>query len=252
MKKIILLSASLLAIASLTACATSNVDKKISSSNSLGSSAVKASSDVKTESNTESSTLEKIASWAEKSISTDELYVTGDMNVGLDDSIKPGIYDMEILGGEGNIHGKHDGFHYPFNNYTAGAPETRQLSKIRVLNFKGDVWQFSNISKVKFTAVPTATPQTEFYIGSWIVGRDINPGIYKLQSSQPLSAKNSTEGWRIAINDFDDASLDHKVKLTTSSPDVAVELREGNIVTIALDIFGIEDRKNARLQFIKQ
>lgn len=40
---------------------------------------------------------------ATMSKSTEELYVTGDLTIGSEQEIKPGIYDLEITGGSGNI-----------------------------------------------------------------------------------------------------------------------------------------------------
>ncbi|MDR0299301.1 MAG: hypothetical protein LBI13_04385 [Streptococcaceae bacterium] len=44
-------------------------------------------------------------SLATSSQSTDEIYVTGDITVGKNEAVKPGIYDLSILGGSGNVTG---------------------------------------------------------------------------------------------------------------------------------------------------
>ena len=83
--------------------------------------------------------------------STDEIYVTDDITVGKKGDVEPGIYDIEVTGGSGNILGTRKSEDGLFINFVAGAVGniTNDASKIRLILFDGDTLQLQNISKVK-------------------------------------------------------------------------------------------------------
>lgn len=116
---------------------------------------------------------------------TDEIYVTDDIIVGEDEEVQPGIYDLKVTGGLGNIFGERADVHELHINWVAGTEDNSSdyPSKIRMLLFEGDVLEFSDISKVQFNAVPEEVESSnELGIGEFIVGRDIMPGDYKLST----------------------------------------------------------------------
>lgn len=57
----------------------------------------------------------------DSSKSTDEIYVTDDITVGKKGDVQPGIYDIEVTGGSGNILGTRKSEDGLFINFVAGA-----------------------------------------------------------------------------------------------------------------------------------
>ncbi|WP_205729355.1 hypothetical protein [Exiguobacterium mexicanum] len=197
----------------------------------------------KTESSTENnegeevSTLDILNQLATISTQTEELYVTDNIVVGEDQDVKPGIYDLEIIGGSGNILGERSSVSSLFINWVGGAKGNTggYPSKIRMILFEDDILEFTNISKVKFNAVPeTVTPSNQLGIGEFIVGRDIKPGDYKLSTDVKLDPEYDNLGWRISI--YNDETGDSRDQMfTATNNDVAVSLKEGEIISISYD-----------------
>lgn len=171
------------------------------------------------------------------STQTDELYVTGNLVIGEKEEVTPGIYDLEITGGSGNILGNRSSLSSLFINWVGGAKENTggYPSKIRMILFEGDTLEFSNISKVKFNAVPEKVePSNELGIGEFIVGRDIVPGDYKLSTNVKLNPEFDNLGWNFTIyNDENGQSRDQK--FTATNNDVVVSLKEGEVISISYD-----------------
>ncbi|WP_210469092.1 hypothetical protein [Sporosarcina sp. 6E9] len=169
------------------------------------------------------------------STQTEELYVTGDIVIGEDEEVKPGIYDLEITGGSGNIFGERSSVSSLFINWVGEAKGGDYPSKIRMILFEGDTLEFSDISKVKFNAVPEKVePSNELGIGEFVVGRDIMPGDYKLSTNAKLNPEFENLGWNITIyNDENGQSRDQMY--TATNDDVAVSLKEGEIISISYD-----------------
>ena len=174
---------------------------------------------------------------AENSKSTDEIYVTGDVTVGEKGDVKAGIYDLEITGGSGNITGDRKKVDLLFINWVAGAPGSSSdfPSKIRLILFDGDILHFSNISKIKFNAVPTKVQTSnELGIGEYIVGRDIKPGTYKLSTNMNMDPQFDNLGWEVRIyNDLTRSTKEQR--LAPGNLDVAVKLEEGEIISTSFD-----------------
>lgn len=79
----------------------------------------------------DNSLLELLNTSAKSSKSTDEIYVTGDVTVGENGDVKPGIYDLEITGGSGNISGKRKNATLLFINFVGVLLEPVPLSLLK-------------------------------------------------------------------------------------------------------------------------
>lgn len=171
---------------------------------------------------------------ATQSVSTDELYVTGDVVVGEDSDVHPGIYDLYITGGSGNILGTRVDYSLPFINWTGGSPESGNSdypTVIRIILFEGDKLKFSNISKIKFKAVPKDVQMTnEIGIGNYIVGRDIKSGMYKLGTNAAMDEQFQNLGWDIEILNLETGERKNQ-SLNPGNSDVVVNLEDGEIIT---------------------
>lgn len=183
------------------------------------------------------STLDILNQLATISTQTEELYITDNIVVGEDQEVKPGIYDVEIIGGSGNILGERSTVSSLFINWVGGAKGNTNgyPSKIRMILFEDDILEFTNISKVKFNAVPeTVKPSNQLGIGEFIVGRDIVPGDYKLSTDVKLNPEYDNLGWRISI--YNDETGDSRDQMfTATNNDVAVSLKEGEVISISYD-----------------
>lgn len=174
---------------------------------------------------------------ATTSTQTEELYVTGNLVIGENEEVKPGIYDLEITGGSGNILGTRSSVSSLFINWVGGAKgnDGGYPSKIRMILFEGDSLEFSNISKVKFNAVPEKVePSNELGIGEFVVGRDIMPGDYKLSTNAKLNPEFDNLGWNITIYN-DESGQNRDQMLSATNNDVAVSLKEGEVISISYD-----------------
>lgn len=97
------------------------------------------------------------------------------------------------------------------------------------------VLKFSDISKIKLTAVPkTVTMTDQLGIGNYIVGRDIKAGTYKLSTNMTMDPQFDNLGWNISIANIDTG----KSRSQTFNPgnqDVAVKLEDGEMITTNFD-----------------
>lgn len=181
--------------------------------------------------------LEVLNHLATLSNDTKELYVTDKIVIKEDGEVTPGIYDLEITGGSGNIMGERESVTSLFINWVGGAKgnDGDYPSKIRMLLFEGDTLTFDNIAKIKFNAVPEKVePSNELGIGEFIVGRDILPGDYKLSTNAKLSTEFENLGWNISIYNDETGEIRDQM-LTGTNDDVAVKLREGEVISISYD-----------------
>lgn len=179
------------------------------------------------------SLIDKLKDILKNSKSTEEIYVTGDVVVGENGDVKPGIYDLEITGGSGNISGKRKGATLLFINFVGSAPEANSAfaSKVRLILFDGDTLKFNNISKIKFNAVPeNIEMKNELGIGEYIVGIDIKPGTYKLSTNMNMNPQFKNLGWGISIYN-DSTKKVRQQQLNSGNTDVVVKLEEGEIIT---------------------
>lgn len=192
--------------------------------------------DAEKEEQEENTVLDILNELATLSEDTDELYVTDDIVVGEDEEVSPGIYDLEVTGGSGNIMGERADITSLFLNWVAGAKDadTEYPSKIRMLLFEGDVLEFDNISKVKFHAVPEEVDTSkEIGIGEFVVGRDVPAGDYKLSTNAEMDPEFDNLGWDISIYNDEDGTRDQR--FTATNDDVAVSLEEGEIISTSFD-----------------
>lgn len=241
MKNTKLLLTVLIAGSLLTACHTNNVSKdttlpeKNPTVKSDSTSKSKKSSSVK-DVTKESSSVEEMNSLAKQSKSTEEIYATGDIVVGENGDVKPGIYDLEITGGSGNIFGNRKNHLMLFINWLGGAPGTSvdYPSKIRIILFEGDSLELKSISKVKFTAVPAQVQMTnELGIGEYVVGRDIKAGTYKLTTNVKMDPQFDNLGWTVDIYNISTKKTKEQT-LTPGNQDVVVKLEDGDIISTSL------------------
>lgn len=203
-----------------------------------GSSTLKVKQEKQKEKETKpENTLNNLNHLATLSKDTEELYVTDKIVIDEKGEVTPGIYDLEITGGSGNITGERESVDSLFINWLGGAKDTDSdyPSKIRILLFDGDTLTFDNISKVKFNAVPEKVKAlNELGIGEFIAGRDILPGNYKLSTNAKLNPEYDNLGWNISIYN-DENGESREQRLSGSSDDVAVKLNEGEIISISYD-----------------
>lgn len=185
----------------------------------------------------EESALDVLNKLAANSSDTDEIYVTDDIVIGEDEEVKPGIYDLEVTGGSGNIMGERDSVQSLFINWVGGAEgnDAGHPSKIRMILLEGDSLEFSDISKVKFHAVSEEVePSNELGIGEFIVGRGIEPGDYELSTNVELDPEFDNLGWEISIYN-DETGKTKDQTFTASNDDVVVSLEEGEIISTSYD-----------------
>lgn len=225
---------SLLATVILTACSNNSDDsKKEYTTDTIHK--VEESSEQIEEIEEIQEPLDILNQLATISQSTEELYVTGDLTIGNEQEIKPGIYDLEITGGSGNIFGERANVPL-FINWVGGAKGSGDYpSKLRILLFEGDILKFRNISKIKLIAVPEKVePSNELGVGEFIVGRDIPAGDYKLSTNAKLNPEYANLGWSTRIYNDSDGQI-REQQLTGVNTDVAVSLKDGEIISISYD-----------------
>ncbi|WP_205570814.1 hypothetical protein [Lactococcus allomyrinae] len=232
MKNLSLLGVGLLSLTLLAACSSTNSATKDSGSKEIKVSS--SSSKAKPKTNSVITATNELAA---NSKSTGEIYVTGTMTVGDSGTIKPGIYDLHITGGDGNIQGERKSVNGLYLNWIGGAPgnENNASSIFRIILMDGDTVEFRDIAKVNFVAVPEkVTPTTQLGQGEYVVGRDIPAGNYKLSTNVQLDPSLSNSGWDISIYD-DSKGSESDQQYNPSSPDVAVSLKEGQIISTSFD-----------------
>src|SRR5699024_7372251 len=170
--------------------------------------------------------LNELATYSED---IDEVYITEDLVVGEKEEVNPGIYDLEVVGGSGNLSGSRANPSSLHLNWALGEKGNSggYPSKVRLILFEGDTLKFRDISKVKFNAISEEVESSnELGIGEFIVGRDITPGEYKLSTNVDMNPDFENLGWDIRIyNDENGESRDQK--FTATNDDVLVKLEEG-------------------------
>lgn len=222
----------------LAACGTSNSESQTEkkTSNTVKVEQSSSSKEKQEESKKEASSLALFEELAASSTSTDEVYVTGEVVVEEDGDVKPGIYDLQVTGGDGYVSITNDKQYYFYSSFGMSAPGTEYSSypsSVRVTLLEGTVIEFSNISKVKFNAVAKeVTPSNELGIGNFVVGRDIKPGTYKLSSNVSFDGEYSAK-WDIRITNLDTKRSKDQT-FDKENSDVAVKLEEGELVTVGL------------------
>src|SRR5699024_6273466 len=182
----------------------------------------------------QSEMMEVFNELATQSKETDILDVTEELTVGENGDVMPGIYDMEIIEGRGNIFGERDTYESFYINYKGQMESDKRVfhSKIRLVLFEGDTLMMEQIDKVKFHPVPEKVELTnEFIEGEYIVGRDILPGEYKLTTNADLDPDNRQTGWELYvyghINDERSSAF-----LEPNSEDVVISLKEGEVISL--------------------
>ena len=170
----------------------------------------------------------------DNSKSTDEIYVTDDITVGKKGDVEPGIYDIEVTGGSGNIFGTRKSENGLYINFVAGAVGNigNYASKIRLILFDGDTLQLQDISKVKFNEVPKEVePSNELGQGEFIVGRDIKEGTYKLSTNVNLDPQLNNLGWSVTIEDLD-SNTSKSQEYNPGNTDVVIKLKNNQVLSI--------------------
>lgn len=175
---------------------------------------------------------------ATQSTETDILDVTEELTVGETGDITPGIYDMEIIKGRGNIYGERDTYNTFYINYSGQMKSDKPVyqSKVRLLLFEGDTLNMEKIDKVKFHPVPEQVePLNEFGVGEYIVGRDILPGEYKLTTNAELDPDNSITHWELYV--YGHINNERKVEyLEPESEEIVVTLKEGEVISLYYNV----------------
>ena len=179
--------------------------------------------------------------------SIENFYVTGTIDVNRDGDVKPGIYNLVINQGGGNISNS-SGSRVDYKNwigYPAGS-ENSSPSKFRVILIQGEKLELKGISKASLEKVDLpSVPTSELGAGTWVVGVDIAPGTYKLSANYDINAagdgswypemsyqiyKFDNEGKN--IGDGQRGNYDHE------NTDVAVKLEENEIIEVNPSSYG--------------
>jgi hypothetical protein len=158
---------------------------------------------------------------------TSDMYVTGDVSVGKDKDLKPGIYDMTFIGGSLNGYVNHPSFGLAFygdNNEVA-----------RLILTEGITLEFSEVSKVKFTAVRKAKFLSELGQGEYLVGKDIKEGKYKLSTNGSLGNGGVWWIWICTPDGAGGYNLDYSQEYTAGNTDIAISLKEGDVLSLSCD-----------------
>lgn len=145
----------------------------------------------------------------------------------------------KLRGGSGNITGERSStFSGLYINWLGSSLDSGNIeypSTIRVVLFEGDTLEFTDISKVKFTAVSsTAKNNNKLGIGNYVVGRDIEPGTYKLDTNATMDPEFENLGWEISIYNIDTDNSKEQ-NYNPGNTDVVVKLKEGEIITTNFD-----------------
>lgn len=238
-KRIIVIGLLLLSYTLLSACGNdSNVGKETTESTENTERKVhKVESSEEEEPEENNTPLDILNQLATLSTQTEEIYITDDLLIGDNEVVTPGIYDLEITGGSGNIFGDRASVTSLFINWVGGAKGNSgdYPSKIRMILFEGDTLEFSDISKVKFNPVPEKVePSNELGIGEFIVGRDILPADYELTTNVKMNPEFENLGWSISIYN-DERGKSRNQMYTAVNNDVVVSLREGEVISISYD-----------------
>lgn len=235
MKKLIrLLSLTLISLLIMVGCSE---DTKVKDEKSTIHSVEKSEEVEQEEIENEETFLNFLNEIAKNSEDIDEIYITDVLDIGKDEKIKPGIYDLEVTGGSGNIFGERELFPMLFINWVAASNENDSdyPSKIRIILFEGDELELDNISKIRLHAIAeNVEPSNELGIGEFIVGRDILPGDYKISTEVKLDPEYDNLGWEITINNLEKDKI-REQRLTATNSDVMVTLKEGEVISISYD-----------------
>lgn len=237
MKKTLLFASLLLSSVVLFACTSESKQAK-NESNTVKISKTKNNSQEESEktSDLDFKTLNKLA---DNTKSTDEVYVTGKITVKKGGDIEPGLYDLQITGGSGNIMGErastYAGMYINWLGAANNDNQTGYPSTIRILLLEGDILEFTDISKIKLSEAQKPESNTnETGIGNYIVGRDILPGTYKLSSNMTMDSEFSNLGWTLGIY-TPKTNEERSQTYNPSNQDVVVKLKKGDILTTTFD-----------------
>lgn len=173
--------------------------------------------------------------------STDDIYITGALKINKDSKVVPGVYDIEVTGGSGNINAERSTSAAPFINFVAGieSQDSQYPSKIRLILLNNDVLKFRNISKVKFIAVNKFEEKTELSQGEFVVGLDIPQGKYKLSTNVVVDPQFDNLGWTIETTRDD--QVQNSQNLNNNSKDVVVDLKKGDVISLSNSYTGQTD-----------
>ncbi|URZ86548.1 hypothetical protein [Floricoccus penangensis] len=178
----------------------------------------------------------------------DNFYITGEVKVNKDSEIKPGIYDLVIEQGRGNVMSTQSIISENYVAASAGNSEDNEetLSKIRMFLTQDEILKFSNISKASLKQVNLPEkPSDELGTGDWIVGIDIAPGTYKLSSNYDVNANKDGQFYprmEFKIIQFSEDGKKEKIandnKYNHDNSDVLVKLQDNQIIQIIADSYG--------------
>ena len=202
------------------------------------SSSAESSSAASNENETKDEWADTITLFTQMAKSIDEFYVTeGSVTAGIEEELKPGLYDVEVLKGDGYIRIKRNGnIKALYGSWSVAAPgnSKNSPSKVRLLLEDKDQLEFNNISKVKFIGVPEKIEQTnEFGIGEFFVNRDIKAGKYKLSTNLNLNPTFKGLGWKIDVYDVK-TDRRYSQRLTPGNDDLVLNLKPFQTITIDL------------------
>ena len=180
---------------------------------------------------------------------TGPMHIFGNIEVGVD--VEPGIYDLVVLAGGGNLMGERaNGFRsdLPRINWIVNSGQT-----LRIMLEYGDVLDFRSIDQAEFRAINAVEQMSNSLgMGDFIVGLDIAPGIYQLETDY-FNSRWETSGFDVTIGQPGARSSDQQsARFNPSNPEVMVRLLEGDILSIDPSSSLLRDSPDAMLRFIEQ
>src|SRR5699024_9177719 len=117
--------------------------------------------------------LNELATYSED---IDEVYIKEDLVVGEKEEVNPGIYDLEVVGGSGNLSGRRANPSSLHLNWALGekGKSGGYAAKVSIILLEADTVKFRDISRVKFNAISEEVESSnELGRGEIIIGRDI-------------------------------------------------------------------------------
>lgn len=169
---------------------------------------------------------------ADSSKTVSDIYYTSPVEVGVEKDVVPGIYDLEVTGGSGNINVERKEYYMPYVNWIGESDSENRThpSKFRILLVDGDKIELNGISKFNLISVEKKIKSSkELKNGEFIVGRDIPSGKYKVKTNINLDTEIGPS-WDIMVTDLETGKTNNQ-RFNKENNDIAFDLSEGQVLT---------------------
>lgn len=178
---------------------------------------------------------------------------TRELRVGKD--IQPGIYIVEVPIGVGVVSVDYKENKGLYNVRGLSSNDASSSNKRRLLLFEGDKVSFKGEMKVNFLPVKSFERSNQLGQGQYVVGRDIVPGRYALDTNVNKAFSNGmNRSWSVKVVGAENVKVSGsstQVIYDASTPTMIIDLKEGDV--IELDLFNTDmyvKASDARLNFI--